>query len=59
MLHSRLGMQKFLTPSAGTSDGKRRVRPEIKSEPKRDTGVWKYVTVLRDHFQPVILPGIV
>ena len=42
MLHSRLGMQKFLTPSTGTSDGKRRVRTETKSDPKRDTGVWKY-----------------
>jgi len=48
MLHSRLGMQKFLTP-AGPSESKRRHRTEPKHEPKRDSGVWKYMTVLREH----------
>ena len=46
MLHSRIGLQKFLTPNA--PDGSKRVRVTPVAEPKRDDGMWKHVKVLRD-----------
>jgi hypothetical protein len=48
MLHSRLGLQKYLTPDANDGSGQKRVRAETKSQPKRDEGMWKHVTVLRE-----------
>ena len=47
MLHSRIGLQKFLTPNA--PDGSKRVRVTPVAEPKRDDGMWKHVKVLREH----------
>ena len=47
MLYSRLGLQQKLMETA--PDGGKRVRVTPQSEPKRDDGLWQYVTVLRQH----------
>lgn len=47
MIFSRLGLQQKLTQDA--PDGAKRVRVAPKSEPNRDQGMWKHVSVLREH----------
>ena len=49
MQQTYLRLGTMIELSQGAPEGRKRVRTQPVAEPKRDSGVWLHVTVLRDH----------